>query len=795
MNPSTTFIKRPVATTLLTIGLTLAGGAAFFLLPVSPLPQVDFPTINVQATLPGASPETVSTSVATPLERYLGRIADVSEMTSMSTVGSANVTLQFGLNRDINGAARDVQAAINAARVDLPAALRSNPIYRKLNPADAPILILTLTSKTRSQGQIYDVASTILAQKLAQVEGIGEVRVGGSSLPAVRIELNPTTLFKYGIGLEDVRAAVSSANANTPKGAIEDNGYNYQISMNDQARVASDYKDIVIAYRNDAPVVLSQVAEVIDSVEDTRNTGLLNGEPAVLLIISRQPGANIIGAVDRVKALIPELQGSIPNDIVLGYASDRTTTIRASLREVELTLVISVFLVIGVVLLFLKDPRAALIPAVVVPVSLIGTFGIMYLCGYSLDNLSLMALTVATGFVVDDAVVVLENIARHMENGVPRMEAALRGAHEVGFTVLSMSVSLIAVFIPILLMGGIIGRLFREFAVVLSVAILVSLVISLSTTPMMCAYLLRNRNDTGSVFFRFGELVFRPLQRLYERTLDWALANPRIIMLSLVVTVGVNIYLYGAVPKGFIPQQDSGRLVGNMRADQSASFQSMREKFTQLQQIMKEDPAVDIVVGFASGAGGFTFAQLKPLAERKVSSDEVLARLRPKLSRIAGAQLFLQVAQEFRMGGRQSSAQYQYTLQSDSLDDLRTWTPKIAAAVKTFPGLADVDTDQQEKGLEIRVSVDRDTASRLGLTAQQIDNNLYDFFGQRQVSTIYNALNQYHVVMEVAPEFRDNPKSLDDVYIASTGAAVSGVSGTNAVAGTFRSATTTAATT
>lgn len=794
MNPASTFIKRPVATTLLTIGLTLAGAVAFFLLPVSPLPQVDFPTINVQATLPGASPETVSTSVATPLERYLGRIADVSEMTSMSTVGSANITLQFGLNRDINGAARDVQAAINAARVDLPASLRSNPVYRKLNPADAPILILTLASKTRPQGQIYDVASTVLAQKLAQVEGVGEVRVGGSSLPAVRVELNPTTLFKYGIGLEDVRAALSSANANTPKGAIEDNGTSYQIYMNDQARVAADYKDVVIAYRNDAPVILSQVAHVIDSVEDTRNTGLLNGDPAVLLIISRQPGANIIATVDRVKELIPALQGSIPNDIVLSYASDRTTTIRGSLLEVEMTLLIAICLVIGVVLLFLKDPRAALIPAVVVPVSLIGTFGVMYLCDYSLDNLSLMALTVATGFVVDDAVVVLENISRHMENGMPRMEAALRGAREVGFTVLSMSVSLIAVFIPILLMGGIIGRLFREFAVVLSVAIIVSLVVSLSTTPMMCAYLLRHRHDAGSPLFRFGDRLFRPMQRLYERTLDGALVHPGLIGLSLLLTVIVNVYLYGAVPKGFFPQQDSGRLVGNVRADQSASFQSMREKFTQLQQIMKEDPAVDIVVGFASGQGGFTFAQLKPLEERKISSDAVIARLRPKLAQIAGAQLFLQSAQEFRMGGRASAAQFQYTLQGDNLEDLRTWTPKIVQAVKTIPGLADVDSDQQEKGLEIRVTVDRDTASRLGLTAQQIDNNLYDFFGQRQVSTIYNPLNQYHVVMEVAPEFRDTPQALDDVYVASSGAAVSGVSGTNAVAGTYVSAATTAST-
>ncbi len=792
MNPSALFIKRPVATTLLTIGMLLAGIAAFFLLPVSPLPQVDFPTINVLAQLPGASPETVSTSVATPLERYLGRIADVTEMTSSSSVGSANITLQFGLSRSIDGAARDVQAAINAARADLPAALRSNPTYRKVNPADAPILVLALTSETRSQGQLYDAGSTIIAQKLSQVEGVGDVRVGGSSLPAVRVELNPTALFKYGIGLEDVRAALSSANANTPKGAIEAGGKSYQIYLNDQARTAADYHDVIIAYRNGASVALADVAEVIDSVEDVRNIGLYNGQRAVVIVISRQPGANIIGTVDRVRALIPELQAAIPSDMSLIAVSDRTTTIRASLHEVELTLVIAIVLVIGVVLLFLRDPRSALIPAVVVPVSLVGTFGVMYLCDYSLNNLSLMALTVATGFVVDDAVVVLENVSRHMEAGMSRMQAALKGASEVGFTVMSMSISLIAVFTPILMMGGIIGRLFREFAVVLSVSVLVSLVVSLSTTPMMCAYVLRHGGD-GSIPFRIGERIFGPMARFYQRTLGWALDHPKLVGLSLVATVAINVYLYGVIPKGFFPQQDTGRILGNLRTDQSISFYALRDKFTEAQRIMMEDPAIDGVVGFAQGTGGgFTFANLKPLAERKMSADQVIGRLRGKLAKVAGAQLFLQPAQELRMGGRPSTGLYQFTLQGDSLQELREWTPQIVRGLRTVEGLADVESDQQDRGLELKVNVDRDTASRYGLTAQQINNNLYDAFGQRQVSTIYNTLNQYHVVMEVARQYRETPQALDDLYISSSGGAVRGSLGTNALPGTFVSTNSTA---
>ncbi len=792
MNPSALFIKRPVATTLLTIGMLLAGIAAFFLLPVSPLPQVDFPTINVLAQLPGASPETVSTSVATPLERYLGRIADVTEMTSSSSVGSANITLQFGLSRSIDGAARDVQAAINAARADLPAALRSNPTYRKVNPADAPILVLALTSETRSQGQLYDAGSTIIAQKHSQVEGVGDVRVGGSSLPAVRVELNPTALFKYGIGLEDVRAALSSANANTPKGAIEAGGKSYQIYLNDQARTAADYHDVIIAYRNGASVALADVAEVIDSVEDVRNIGLYNGQRAVVIVISRQPGANIIGTVDRVRALIPELQAAIPSDMSLIAVSDRTTTIRASLHEVELTLVIAIVLVIGVVLLFLRDPRSALIPAVVVPVSLVGTFGVMYLCDYSLNNLSLMALTVATGFVVDDAVVVLENVSRHMEAGMSRMQAALKGASEVGFTVMSMSISLIAVFTPILMMGGIIGRLFREFAVVLSVSVLVSLVVSLSTTPMMCAYVLRHGGD-GSIPFRIGERIFGPMARFYQRTLGWALDHPKLVGLSLVATVAINVYLYGVIPKGFFPQQDTGRILGNLRTDQSISFYALRDKFTEAQRIMMEDPAIDGVVGFAQGTGGgFTFANLKPLAERKMSADQVIGRLRGKLAKVAGAQLFLQPAQELRMGGRPSTGLYQFTLQGDSLQELREWTPQIVRGLRTVEGLADVESDQQDRGLELKVNVDRDTASRYGLTAQQINNNLYDAFGQRQVSTIYNTLNQYHVVMEVARQYRETPQALDDLYISSSGGAVRGSLGTNALPGTFVSTNSTA---
>ncbi|MFI4988166.1 MAG: efflux RND transporter permease subunit, partial [Alphaproteobacteria bacterium] len=788
MNVSAPFIRRPVATTLLTIGVALAGGVAFFLLPVSPLPQVDFPTISVQASLPGASPEVVASSVATPLERHLGQIADVTEMTSSSSTGSAHITLQFGLDRDINGAARDVQAAINAARVDLPASLRSNPTYRKVNPADAPIMIVALTSDTLTQGQLYDSASTVLSQRLAQVEGIGQVTIGGSSLPAVRVDLNPRALFKYGVGLEDVRAALSSANAHSPKGALEPGDLHYQLYANDQARVADEYRTIVVAYRNGAAVRLADVGEVTDSVENIRNAGIANGKPSVLVILYREPGANIIDAVDRVTELLPQLKASIPSDIDLTVALDRSTTIRASLREVERTLLISISLVILVVFLFLRSARATLVPSVAVPLSLIGTFGIMYLLGYSLDNLSLMALTVATGFVVDDAIVVLENVSRHVEAGMSRLEAALLGAREVGFTVLSMSLSLVAVFIPILLMGGIIGRLFREFAVTLSVAILVSLVVSLTTTPMMCARLpaMRRKGKPGWLS-RTSERVFNATLGGYERSLGSALRHPRLTMLVLLAVLCLNFLLFAIIPKGFFPQQDTGRLIGGIQADQSISFQLMRTKLTQFIAIVKKDTAVESVVGFTGGGqtnSGFVFVSLKPLAQRKLSADQVVARLRGELSVVPGAVLFLQAVQDIRVGGRQSNAQYQYTLHAESLDDLYVWAPKLADALQHVPELTDVNSDQQQNGLEMDLVIDRATASRLGVTASQIDNTLYDAFGQRQVSTIFNPLNQYHVIMEVAPRFWQNPEALKDIYVSTSGGAVGGVQSTNAVAGT-----------
>ena len=648
MSPSTLFIRRPVATTLLTFGVAAAGAVAFFQLPVSPLPQVDFPTISVQAQLPGASPEVVATSVATPLERHLGQIADVTEITSSSSVGSARITLHRAQSRH-QCAARDVQAAINAARADLPSSLRSNPTYKKVNPADAPILVLTLTSDTKRAGELYDAATTVLAQKLSQVDGIGEVTVGGSSLPAVRAELNPQALSKYRIGLEDVRAALAAANAHSPKGAIEVGDRHYQIYNNDQANRAVEYQSLVVAYRNGSPVRLSSVGDVVDSVENLRNAGLANGKPAVLVILNRQPAANIIDAVDRVIALLPELRASISPAIDVSVAVDRSTTIRASLRDVERTLILAVILVVLVVFAFLRNPRATLIPSVAVPVSLIGTFSIMYLLGYSLDNLSLMALTVATGFVVDDAIVVLENISRYLEQGMSRVDAAIKGASEVGFTVLSMSLSLIAVFIPILLMGGIIGRLFREFAVTLSVAIMVSLVVSLATTPMMCALLLRRPRVEGhGRLYRISEAIFDKMLHAYERTLASALRHAPLVLVTLLVTIGLNIYLFTIIPKGFFPQQDTGRLVGGIQADQSISFQLMRQKLTQFVTIVHNDPAVDTVVGFTGGGqtnSGFMFVALKPLSERKISADQVIARLRRNLAVVPGASLFLQAVQ------------------------------------------------------------------------------------------------------------------------------------------------------
>jgi multidrug efflux pump len=798
MGPSTPFIRRPVATTLLTFGLAAAGALAFFKLPVSPLPQVDFPTISVQATLPGASPQDVATTVASPLERHLGQIADVTEMTSSSTVGAARITLQFGLNRDINGAARDVQAAINAARADLPTSLRSNPTYRKVNPADAPILVLTLTSDTMTRGDLYDAASTVLAQKLSQVEGIGEVIVSGSSLPAVRVELIPHALYQYGIGLEDVRAALASANAHSPKGGIDVKDQRYQIYANDQVRKADDYKSLIVAYRNGAPVHLADVGSVTDSVENLRNAGLANGKPAVLIILYRQPGANIISTVDLVKALMPQLRASISPAIDVEVAVDRSTTIRTSLRDVERTLVLAVLLVIVVVFAFLRNLRATLIPVVAVSVSLIATFAAMYLIGYSLDNLSLMALTVATGFVVDDAIVVLENVTRYVEDGMSPLEAALKGANEVGFTVLSMSISLIAVFIPILLMGGIVGRLFREFAMVISISIMISLAVSLATTPMMCAVLLRgNSNERHGRVYRASERFFDAMLNTYRRTLTVALQHPGSMMLILATVLGLNFYLYSVIPKGFFPQQDTGRMIGSIQADQSISFQLMQQKLTQFVTIIKNDPAVETVVGFTGGGqtnSGFMFVSLKPLGERKLSVDQVIGRLRRELAVVPGATLFLQAVQDIRVGGRASNAQYQFTLQGPTFEELNEWTPKIAAALQADPNLADVNSDQQNKGIESNLVIDRDAAAQLGITVSQIDNTLYDAFGQRQVSTIYVARNQYHVIMEVAPRYWQNPETLKDVYVSTSGGSVGGSQATNAVAGTIVSGKTASAT-
>jgi len=799
MNFSAPFIARPVATTLLTLGIALAGIFAFFQLPVSPLPQVDFPTIAVNASLPGASPETVATSVASPLERHLGQIADVTEMTSTSSVGSARIVLQFGLNRDINGAARDVQAAINAARADLPSSLRSNPTYRKVNPADAPVLILALTSKTLTRGQMYDAATNMLSQRLSQIQGIGQVIIGGAALPAVRVELNPTALFKYGIGLEDVRAALASANANSPKGAIDTDTQHFQLYTNDQASKAADYMPLIVAYRNGAAVRLSDMADVQDSVENLRNLGLSQGQPAVLIILFRQPGANIIDTVDSVKAAIPQLMAAMPTDTDMLIANDRTVTIRSSLHDTEMTLLMAVGLVTAVVFLFLRSARATIIPAIAVPLSIVGTFGVMYLMGYSLDNLSLMALTVSTGFVVDDAIVVLENISRHIEDGMPRREAAFLGAREVGFTVISMSLSLIAVFLPILLMGGIVGRLFREFAATLSIAIMVSLLISLTTTPMMCALFLKPLDR--SVPKR--RTLFDRAQTLYGRTLAWSLRHSLLVAFVLLIAVGLNVLLYVVIPKGFFPQQDTGRMIGALVADQSISFQAMRGKLTELSRIVQHDPAVRSVVGFTGagggGGGGSTntgsvFVALKPLTERD-GIDTIMVRLRRNLAVVPGARLVLIPLQDISVGGRQSNAAYQFTLQADSSADLYEWTPKLVAALEHDPTLTDVTSDQQQKGLETDIAIDRAIAGRLGVSMSQIDNTLYDAFGQRQVTTIYSAQNQYHVIMEVAPRYWQDPATLRDIFVSTAGGGAAGTQTSNAVVGTVQSAATAAANT
>jgi multidrug efflux pump len=773
MNITSTFIHRPVATTLLTIGVTLVGIVAFRFLPVAALPQIEFPTISVSAGLPGASPETMATSVAAPLERQFTRIAGVTEMTSTSMLGSTSITLQFELSRDINGAARDVQAAIAAARADLPAALPSNPHYFKVNPADAPILILSLTSDIVSRGRMYDVATSILQQKLAQIDGVGLVHVGGGSLPAVRVDLNPTALNKYGIGLGDVRQVLSRTNVNRPKGQLSDDSRTWEIKVNDQLHNAEDYLPLIVSYRDGRAVRLSDIATVEHSVEDVRTTGLSNGTPAVLIIIYRQPAANIIETVERVRALLPQLEASIPGSMTLDVVVDRTPVIRASLHDVERTLAISVLLVILVVFVFLRDVRATLIPAVAVPVSLISTFGVMYLCGYSLDNLSLMALTIATGFVVDDAIVVLENISRYREQGMAPLEAALRGAREITFTVLSMTLSLVAVFVPILFMGGMIGRIFREFAVTLSVAILVSLVVSLTTTPMMCARILKvSPAASHGRWYRLSERLFDRMRGGYARSLTWVLRHPRGMLAVTLATMAFSVYLYTIVPKGFFPQQDTGRMFGNIQAAQDISAQNMRKKLTEVVDIIRSDPAVENVTGFSGGGSGGTnagrmFIALKPLHERGLSVDQVIARLRPKLAQVPGAPTVLQAIQDLRIGGRASSAQYQYTLQSVDLAELNTWAPQVERQLRTLPEITDVNSDQQDKGQQSLVVFDRLTASRLGVSPQLIDDTLYDAFGQRQVAILYTPLNQYHVVMEVAPQYWQDPATLKDIYVRS----------------------------
>ena len=805
MNLSEPFVRRPVATVLLTIGLALAGIGAFFVLPVSPLPQVDYPVISVSASLPGASPDTMASSVATPLERRLGVIAGVNEMTSNSSTGSTRVTLQFDLNRKIDAAAREVQAAINASRADLPSTLRSNPTYRKANPAASPVIILALTSKTRSPGQIYDAVSNLLQQKIAQVPGVGDVELGGGSLPAVRVELLPFALNKLGVSMEDVRAALQASNANRPRGAIEDDAdgegrrlqiYSGSSTANGGLR-AADYKELVVAYRNGAAVRLSDVAEVVDGVENTNTLGLFNGSPAVVVLVTRQPDANVIATVDAVRALLPELQAQLPDDVTLQVASDSTSSIRSSLLEIEVTLIISIVLVVLVVSAFLRSVRATVIPAVATIVSLMGTFGVMYLLGFSLNNLSLMALTVATGFVVDDAIVVLENTSRHIEAGMDRFKAALLGAKEVGFTVLSISVSLVAVFIPLLFMGGQVGRLFREFAVTLSAAVMISLVISLTTTPMMCAWLLKPHDPNAKPgrfawLARWFENGFNRIHRGYAVSLDWALDSKLLVMLILAAVVGLNVYLFAMAPKGFFPQQDTGQISGGLSADRSISFQAVKIKLQQLVDIIKEDPAVDTVVGFTGGGragGGFMFINLKPASQRTESGQAVIARLRPKLAQVTGIRLFLTPVQDLRGGGRQSNSTYQYTLKSDSTKDLATWATQLADQMRLQPALTDVDTDQQENGVETFVAVDKDSAARLGISSRDVDNALYNAFGQRQVSTIYTDRNQYRVIMELAPRFIRSPEALKDIYVparttAATAAATSTSTAASAAGGT-----------
>jgi len=765
------FIRRPVATTLLTAAIGLAGAVAFRMLPVSPLPQVDFPTISVNAELPGASPETMASSVATPLERQFSRIASVTEMTSSSSLGSTGITLQFDLNRNIDAAGRDVQAAINAARGYLPTNLPQNPTYRKVNPSDSPILLLVLTSPILSKSQMYDAASSILAQKLSQVSGVGQVSVWGSALPSVRVELNPTALNKYGIGVEQVRGVLAAANANSPKGHFSGDHYTWEIGANDQIFHASDYRPLIVSYQNGAAVRFQDVAEVVDSVEDVRNAGYANGKPSVLVAVFRQPGANIINTVDHIRAELPLLRASIPPSIDLRVGSDQTQTIRASVHDVERSLLISVVLVVLVVFAFLRSARSTFIPSVAVPMSLLGTFGVMYLLHYSIDNLSLMALTISTGFVVDDAIVVIENITRYLEHGMKPFEAALKGAREISFTVLSMSVSLIAVFIPLLMMGGIVGRLFREFAVTLSVAIAVSLLISLTTTPMMCAHLLKV-NQTHGWIYHTTERAFEGLVNLYGVTLSAALRAAPLTLAILLGTIGLDVYLFIRVPKGFFPMQDNGRMMGAIQGDQDTSFQAMDKILQQMEAIVAADPAVDTVNGFTGGGTPNTarmFVNLKPLGERQDNVDQVMARLRPQLEQIPGATLYLQASQDLRVGGRMSNALYQFTMRGDNLRDLAAFAPKMLQELETIPVITDVSSDQQDRGLQSMVEYDHSTAARFGISTELIDNTLYDIFGQRQVSTMYSPLNQYHVVMEAAPEYLQDPRVLNQVYVRTGG--------------------------
>jgi multidrug efflux pump len=807
MNFCELFIRRPVATTLLTIGVAFAGVLALFHLSVSPLPQVDFPTLMIQASMSGASPDVMAATVAAPLERHLGFIADVTEMTSRSSLGQTQITLQFALDRDIDGAARDVEAAINAARADLPTNLRSNPTYRKYNPSDAPILLIVLTSATRTGGQLYDTAATILQQKLEQIEGVGDVDVGGGSLPAVRVELNPDALSQYGIGLEDVRAALAAANADSPKGVVEVGDRQFQVYTNDQAIHAADYRDLVVAYRNNRATLLSDIAQVNDSVQSLRYAGIINGKSAVTLVVFKQPGANVIETVDRIKTILPFLKGSLPGGTDMIVTGDRTATIRTSLAATEETLVIAVVLVILVVLLFLRDTRAMLIPGVMVPVSIVGTFSAMYLLGYSLNNLSLMALTIATGFVVDDAVVVVENIARHMEMGRSRLQAALEGTKEVAFTVFSISLSLIGVFLPILLMGGIIGRLFREFTITLSVAVVISLVLSLTATPMMCAKLLRKIRPADSSsnalakgeshgaaspakmnwFFRATEACFNWMLSFYEDTLRWSLKHSFLILVILIASTALNFHLFNVVPKSFFPDMDSGTLLGGIQADSQISFQLMLKKMQQIQNIVQADPAVESVVANTGGRqtnSGNVWVTLKPQKDRD-PIGVVAARLRAELVQVSGARLFLMPMQDIHIGGRQSLSAYQYSLQADETSEVIEWSPKLLAALRERPELTDLNSDQQQNGLQADIQIDRLTMGRLGLVPNTVDNTLYDAFGERQVSTIYNAMNQYSVVMEVAPQYWQDPETLKKLYVSTAGQTATGTQTTNAVAGTF----------